>query len=159
MNYCKLINKGGHVIRITTKGRYALRAMLDLTVHQGINSPVTREDIARRQGLPATYLAQLFAALTKAGLVESVRGPGGGYLLRRPAEQITVGEVIRAVEGPVIPVRCVVDRSCVRASRCSLRELYRGLGRVIEQYLDAVPLSQLSIEQCQGEARPSEYES
>jgi len=139
------------VLRITTKGRYALRAMLDLAIHQ-VSSPVTREDIARREDLPATYLAQLFAALTRAGLVESVRGPGGGYVLGRPAAAITVGEIIRAVEGPVLPVQCVSETTlCVRAGECTLRDLYRGLGHVIEEYLDAISLANLSSAQCAGE--------
>jgi Rrf2 family iron-sulfur cluster assembly transcriptional regulator len=116
--------------------------MLDLAIHH-TNSPVTREDIAARQSLPATYLAQLFAALTKAGLVDSVRGPGGGYVLGRSAEEISVGEIIRAVEGPVLPVDCVGDTRCIRAGRCTLRQLYRGLGVVIEEYLDDVSLGSL----------------
>jgi Rrf2 family protein len=131
------------VLRITTKGRYALRAMLDLACHSG-DRPVTREDIAVRQKLPATYLAQLFASLTKAGLVDSVRGPGGGYVLGRASTEITAGEIIRAVEGPVVPVVCVADpRRCERASQCSLRQLYSGLGQAIEIYLDGVSLDEL----------------
>jgi len=132
------------MIRITTKGRYALRAMLDLA-NSSTGSPITREDIAERQDLPATYLAQLFATLTKAGLVESVRGPGGGYMLGRPADEITAGEIVRTVEGPVIPVLCVDDEaSCERAGRCTLRYLYAGLGETIETYLDAITLADLS---------------
>jgi len=116
--------------------------MLDLAINQ-TNSPVTREDIAARQNLPATYLAQLFAALTKARLVDSVRGPGGGYVLGRAACEISVGEIIRAVEGPVLPVQCVAETNCKRAGRCTLRQLYRGLGTVIEEYLDDVSLGSL----------------
>jgi len=131
------------MLRITTKGRYALRAMLDLACTQS-DEPITREDIAARQELPATYLAQLFAALTKAGLVDSVRGPGGGYVLGRPPEEITAAEIIRTVEGPVIPVACVADiDSCERAGRCSLRYLYSGLGDAIEAYLAGVTLADL----------------
>jgi len=132
------------MLRITTKGRYALRAMLDLANNQ-TDVPITREDIAGRQGLPATYLAQLFATLTKAGLVESVRGPGGGYKLGRPAAEITAGEIVRTVEGPVIPAVCVENAgSCERSGRCSLRYLYAGLGETIEAYLDAISLADLS---------------
>jgi Rrf2 family protein len=131
------------MLRITTKGRYALRAMLDLANNQ-TGAPITREDIAGRQGLPATYLAQLFATLTKAGLVESVRGPGGGYVLGRPAAEITAGEIVRTVEGPVIPVACVANAaSCERGGNCSLRDLYAGLGEVIEVYLNGVTLADL----------------
>ena len=141
-----LSSEGGRrkVLRITTKGRYALRAMVDLACHQG-DRPVTREDIAERQKLPATYLAQLFAALTKAGLVDSVRGPGGGYVLGRPAMEISAGQVIRAVEGPVVPVLCVTNGSrCERSAGCSLRSLYAGLGQTIETYLDNISLADLS---------------
>ena len=131
------------MLRITTKGRYALRAMLDLANNQ-TRSPITREDIAARQELPATYLAQLFATLTKAGLVESVRGPGGGYKLGRSASEITVGDIVRTVEGPVLPVPCVGDApSCGRAGRCTLRRLYAGLGDAIEVYLDGVTMAGL----------------
>lgn len=131
------------MLRITTKGRYALRAMLDLACNLD-DAPVTREDIAVRQGLPATYLAQLFAALTKAGLVKSVRGPGVGYMLGRPAGKITAGEIVGTVEGPVVPVECVADVDiCVRAGRCSLRRLYAGLGEAIEAYLSSVTLAEL----------------
>ena len=140
------------MLRITTKGRYALRAMIDLAAHQD-GQPVTREDIAERQDLPATYLAQLFAALTKAGLVASVRGPGGGYVLGRRPSEILVGDIIRAVEGPVVPVRCVAESSvCERSNKCSLRQLYGGLGRAIEEYLDAVTLESLCDANCRGEA-------
>ena len=95
-------------------------------------------------GLPATYLAQLFATLTKAGLVGSVRGPGGGYVLGRPANEITAGEIVKTVEGPVVPVACVSNSSsCERVGRCTLRHLYAGLGEVIEGYLDGVTLADL----------------
>lgn len=131
------------MLRITTKGRYALRAMLDLAMHQQ-DAPVTREEIAERQELPATYLAQLFSALTKAGLVESVRGPGGGYVLTRPADQITAGEILRAVEGPISLTACVVDEEvCGRAGRCSLRKLYEGLSDAIAHYLDTITLADI----------------
>lgn len=131
------------MLRITTKGRYALRAMLDLAMHQQ-DAPVTREEIAERQDLPATYLAQLFSALTKAGLVESVRGPGGGYVLTRPADQITAGEILRAVEGPISLTACVMDEEiCGRSSRCSLRKLYEGLSAAIANYLDTVTLADI----------------
>lgn len=132
------------MLRITTKGRYALRAMLDLANNE-TGSPITREDIAGRQELPATYLAQLFATLTKAGLVKSVRGPGGGYVLGRPAGEITAGEIVRTVEGPVVTVACVADvGSCDRTGHCSLRGLYAGLGQAIETYLDSITLADLT---------------
>jgi len=139
------------MLRITTKGRYALRAMLDLAQHQG-DHPVTREEIAERQALPATYLAQLFSALTKAGLMESVRGPGGGYVLSRPAENITAGEIIRAVEGPIALTNCVRDEdTCKRAGFCSLRKLYEGLTDVVIAYLDAVTLSDIGAGNIPGQ--------
>jgi Rrf2 family protein len=88
------------MIRISTRGRYALRAMVDLAQH-GDKGPVSRQDISERQEISADYLAQLFVHLQAAGLVEGVKGPGGGYRLARDARLIRAGDVVQAVEGPV----------------------------------------------------------
>lgn len=140
-------------MKITTNGRYSLRAMLDLALHEN-GQPVQRAEIAGRQAISAEFIAQLFRQLNKAGLVESVMGPGGGYRLGRPVEMITVGDIIRAVEGPVAAVYCVNPETktpCPRASACAAHQVWLQLSHVIEKFLDSVTLERL-----QGMARALE---
>jgi Rrf2 family protein len=140
-------------MKITTNGRYSLRAMLDLALHEN-GQPVQRAEIAGRQAISAEFIAQLFRQLNKAGLVESVMGPGGGYRLGRPAETITVGDIIRAVEGPVAAVFCVnpaAGKSCPRIGACAAQQVWRELSQVIEKFLDS-----MTLERLQGMARELE---
>jgi len=132
-------------MRLSTMGRYALRAMIDLACY-GAEGPVPRYEIAARQEVSEQYLAQLFLKLKHAGLVESVRGPGGGYLLARDADAITAGEVLRAVEETLAPVYCVgddEDATCSRVDGCPTHWLWKRLGETIRQTLDSVSLSEL----------------
>jgi len=132
-------------MRLSTKGRYALRAMVDVAMHSA-DGPVPREQIADRQEVSALYLAQLLAKLGKAGLVESVKGPGGGYMLARPASEIRSGDVIRAVAEPLAPVYCVdalPEESCHRRAECVTHLLWTQLGELIESFLDDVTLQDL----------------
>ena len=132
-------------MRLSTRGRYAVRAMVDVAMH-GADGPVPREQIAARQEVSALYLAQLLAKLGKAGLVESVKGPGGGYLLARPASGIRAGDIIRAVEEPLAPVACVddpPDEPCHRRAECVTHLLWTELGQRIEAFLDGVTLQDL----------------
>lgn len=132
-------------MRLSTAGRYALRAMADLSRHGG-GDLVPRLDIAERQAVSEQYLAQLFVRLRRAGLVESVRGPSGGYRLARPADGITAGDVLRAVEETLEPVFCVDEargESCPRVDGCPTRWLWSELGDAINQVLDGVTLSEL----------------
>ncbi|MFL7808505.1 MAG: RrF2 family transcriptional regulator [Anaerolineae bacterium] len=132
-------------MRLSTVGRYALRAMVDLACF-GTDGPVPRYEVAARQEVSEQYLAQLFLKLKHAGLVDSVRGPGGGYLLARGAGTITAGEVLRAVEETLAPVFCVGDEedmSCPRADGCPTHWLWERLGETIRQTLDSVTLSEL----------------
>jgi Rrf2 family cysteine metabolism transcriptional repressor len=127
------------MIRISTRGRYALRAMVDLALHAD-GEPALRQDIS------ADYVAQLFRPLHKAGLVESVKGPGGGYLLARDAADITAGDVVRAVEGPAAVVHCVLeddDPTCNRVDRCATHLLWKRLSAVMTEFLDSVTLQDL----------------
>jgi len=136
------------MIRISTRGRYALRAMVDLALHDH-EAPVGRAGIAERQGVSADYVAQLFRTLRDAGLVESVKGPGGGYRLARSADQVTAGDVVRAVEGPVAVVHCALphdDDPCNRVDRCVTHLLWQRLSNALEQVLDAVTLQDLGDE-------------
>jgi len=136
------------VIRISTRGRYALRAMVDLTLHAD-EAPVSRRDIAARQKISADYVAQLFRRLRAAGLVDGVKGPGGGYRLARDAATISAGDVVRAVEGPVAVVHCTLpgdEPSCNRVDRCVAHLLWKRLSATMTEFLDSVTLRDLCDE-------------
>lgn len=135
-------------MRISTRGRYALRAMIDLAQH-GQGGPVLRQETAERQEISADYLAQLFGRLQSAGLVEGVKGPGGGYQLARDAAKITSGDVIRAVEGQVAAVHCTLpnpdgEPACNRADRCPAQLLWQRLSEAMNDVLDSVTLQDLA---------------
>lgn len=139
-------------MRISTRGRYAVRAMADLALHAG-KGPVSRAEIARRQGISADYIAQLFCRLERAGLVQSVKGPAGGYRLARHPSQITVGEIVRAVEGPIALVDCVApggETRCPRVSYCPTRILWQRASAAVADVLDRVTLQDM----CAQAARP-----
>lgn len=134
------------MIRISTRGRYALRAMVDLA-RQGESGPVARQAIAERQDISADYVAQLFRELIEVGLVEGVRGPGGGYRLTRPAATITAREIVEAAEGPVAIVACVEPNEkpgCHRAKDCATRPLWKDLSEKMAEVLGSVTLEDLS---------------
>jgi Rrf2 family iron-sulfur cluster assembly transcriptional regulator len=145
------------MMRVSTRGRYALRAMVDLALHAD-GEPVSRQDIAGRQGISADYVAQLFRRLHAAGLVEGVKGPGGGYLLARDTANITAGDVVRAVEGPLAVVYCALpgnESACNRVDRCATHLLWKRLSAVMTEFLDSVTLQDLCDEarQLQEEVR------
>lgn len=129
-------------MRLTTKGRYAVTAMLDLALHQG-QGPITLADIAERQGISLSYLEQLFARLRKRTLVESVRGPGGGYSLGRDASRIFVAEVITAVDESVDTTRCGGAHNCQNNQRCLTHDLWHDLSERIYEYLNQISLRDL----------------
>jgi Rrf2 family iron-sulfur cluster assembly transcriptional regulator len=134
------------MIRITTRGRYALRAMVDLALHCG-DGPVARIDIAERQDISADYVAQLFHELQDAGLAEGVRGPGGGYRLARDAGEIRAAEIVEAVEGPVALVHCVApdgESSCHRVDGCATHLFWKRLSMLMKEFLDATTLQDLA---------------
>jgi Rrf2 family protein len=130
-------------MRVSTRGRYGLRAMFELARDYG-ESPVLLSTVAERQGLPHKYLHALLTTLKSAGLVRSVRGTRGGFLLaRRPAE-IRLSEIMRALEGPLSLVDCVADRRvCDREDRCPTRQVWQELSAAIEHMLDGVTLADL----------------
>ena len=132
-------------MRLSTKARYALRAMVDLAAYSE-QTPVSRRDIADRQGISPHYLEQLFARLRDAGLIEAVRGPGGGYRLTRQADEITAGDVVRAVENVLSPVACLIadpDLRCERAPTCPTQHVWKELGERVSQYLDSLTVKDL----------------
>ena len=134
-------------MRLSTLGRYALRAMVDLAVHQD-QGPVLRKEIAERQELSSSYLAQLFAKLGRAGLVTSIFGPGGGYVLAKSASEISAGDVLRAVDESLAPVFCLEptsDKRCERAADCVTHLLWKRVERSIEEALNSVTLADLCL--------------
>ena len=129
-------------MRLTTKGRYAVTAMLDLAIHQG-QGPIALADIAHRQGISLSYLEQLFSKLRKRSLVSSVRGPGGGYNLARPASEIPVAEVIAAVDERVDTTRCGGAGNCQNDGPCLTHELWLDLSNRIYDHLSQISLQHL----------------
>jgi len=130
-------------VRLSTKGRYAVMAMVDLACRSD-GKPVALADIAERQEISLSYLEQLFAKLRKGGLVRSVRGPGGGYLLARTAEATRISDIILAVDEPIRATRCTpgVPEGCrSNKSRCLTHDLWEELGHQIHLYLSAVSLA------------------
>ncbi len=132
-------------MKLSTKGRYGLRAMVDLAQHKD-EGPVAVHSIAERQGLSDRYLEQLMVPLKKAGLVKSVRGAQGGYTLARGSEKIIVGDVVRALEGPIAPVECVSEEfpdECARSEECVTRIVWTKMRNAITEALDSFTLADL----------------
>ncbi|QJD29113.1 Fe-S cluster assembly transcriptional regulator IscR [Methylococcus geothermalis] len=129
-------------MRLTTKGRYAVTAMLDLAYHSETN-PVTLTDIAKRQNISLSYLEQLFARLRRAGMVEGVRGPGGGYQLSRCADEINIAEIIAAVDEPIDSTRCGGKANCQNNQPCLTHDLWMGLSEQIREYLASISLGEV----------------
>jgi len=129
-------------MRLTTKGRYAVTAMLDLALHFK-EGPITLSDISQRQGISLSYLEQLFSRLRKQGLVDSTRGPGGGYRLSRAANEIPVADVITAVDEKVETTRCGGLSNCQDDHQCLTHELWTDLSHQIHSFLMGISLGQL----------------
>jgi Rrf2 family transcriptional regulator, cysteine metabolism repressor len=134
-------------MRVSTKGRYGLRVMIELALRNG-RGPVVMGEIAKSQGISRKYLHSLLTSLKSAGLVHSVRGAGGGYILAVPPEKITAGEVVKALEGPFALVDCVTDSSiCNRVDNCVTREVWKEVGAAAEKVLSDVTIGQLAERQ------------
>jgi Rrf2 family iron-sulfur cluster assembly transcriptional regulator len=129
-------------MRLTTKGRFAVTAMLDLALNQGAR-PVTLAGISRRQGISLSYLEQLFGKLRRHSLVDSVRGPGGGYTLAKQAENMSVAEIIIAVDEPIDATQCGGKENCREEGRCMTHDLWATLNEKMYDYLASVKLSDL----------------
>ncbi len=125
-------------MRLSTKGRYAVTAMMDLAIHEPAG-PVTLADISHCQSISLSYLEQLFAKLRRENLVRGVRGPGGGYRLARPANEITIASIIAAVDEKV-DSSCGGDSSCGDENPCLTHELWCGLSKKIYAFLDGISL-------------------
>jgi Rrf2 family iron-sulfur cluster assembly transcriptional regulator len=133
-------------MRMSTKAQYAVRAMVNLNLHSG-GSPVSLRDISLRESISLTYLEQLFVKLRRGKLVKSVRGPGGGYLLARPARDIQVDEIIDSVEESLVPVACMDQKhGCLCDDQCVTHNVWHGLGDRIRQFLSSITLADLTEE-------------
>lgn len=133
-------------MRLTTKGRFAVTAMIDLAMRQH-NGPVTLAGISQRQKISLSYLEQLFGKLRRHALVESTRGPGGGYTLGRPMANVSVADIIYAVDEPLDATQCRGKENCDNDQRCMTHELWANLNRVMVDYLDSVSLKDLVDQQ------------
>lgn len=134
-------------MRLTTKGRFAVTAMIDLALRQG-KGPVTLSGISQRQAISLSYLEQLFGKLRRHEIVESIRGPGGGYSLARQASAVTVADIIIAVDEPLDATQCGGKENCHGAdlasgTRCMTHELWATLNEKMVDYLDSVSLQDL----------------
>lgn len=129
-------------MRLTTKGRFAVTAMLDLAMHSG-KGPVALASISERQKISLSYLEQLFGKLRRGTLVESVRGPGGGYNLARPTHLLTVADIIVAVEEPIDSRQCEGRENCAGDRRCMTHDLWESLNDTVINYLSGVSLADL----------------
>lgn len=129
-------------MRLTTRGRYAVTAMLDLALHDQ-SGPVSLSEIAERQGISLSYLEQLFSRLRKRGLVDGTRGPGGGYRLRKSVQSISVADVIDAVDETVDATKCGGQQNCQGEQRCLTHDLWADLSTQIRDFLDNMSLNEL----------------
>jgi Rrf2 family iron-sulfur cluster assembly transcriptional regulator len=129
-------------MKLTSKGRYAVTAMLDVAIH-AVSGPVPLADISERQGISLSYLEQLFSRLRKYGLVNSIRGPGGGYRLGMCSAKISVADVINAVDETINATRCAGKGNCQDGAECLTHNLWEGLSDQIEDFLKNIPLSEL----------------
>lgn len=145
-------------MRLSTKGRYGVKSMLDLALHNE-DGPVALKSIAERQGISENYLEQLFASLRKAGHVNSVRGAQGGYVLAHSPEDISVGSVLRALEGSLAPVECVVEddaSKCIKSDLCVTRLVWEKIRDKVNEVVDSITLADL-IEEHKKNNENSEY--
>ena len=129
---------------VSTKGRYALRVMVDLAEHQAAGR-IPLKEIAARQGISEKYLENILATLVRANMLSGMRGKGGGYVLTRPPEQYTVGEILRLTEGSLAPVACLDGdcKGCSRSDECPTLDVWKNLDKLINDYLDGVTLDAL----------------
>ena len=129
---------------ISSKGRYALRVMLDLA-ENSLGQLIPLKDITERQNVSKKYLESIMVMLSKAGFVEAMHGKGGGYRLSREAGEYKVGDILRLTEGTLAPVMCLEENAapCARAEACKTLPLWTGLDKVIREYLDNISLEDI----------------
>lgn len=138
-------------LKFSTKGEYGVRAVFEIAKRYG-KGPIPIREIAERQGIDSVpYLEQLLNKLVRGGIVESTRGPGGGYVLARHPDEVTVGEVIRVLEGPIAPMACLLpddsSADCKRSAACATRLLWKRVGDRIEETLNETTFGDLWAEE------------
>ncbi len=149
-------------MRITTTSRYGVRALFDVAYHGG-GQPTQIKEIAKRQGISQRYLEQIFNKLLRGGLLKSRRGPRGGYLLARDAAEISIGDIITAAQGPIVPVQCLVPESgrkkaCELLPNCVTHHVWRETQRLLVDYYNSVTVADLcTIARKQGIARDLDH--
>ena len=133
-------------MKISSRGRYALRFLIDVAENSGDGVFVSIKDVSKRQEISVKYLEQIAPYLVRNRLLRSVRGPSGGYMLSKPACRYTAGEIIRAAEGKLAPVACLDDKvnRCKRKNVCRTLDLWKNLQNIINEYLDSVSLADLA---------------
>ena len=132
-------------MKLSTKGKYGVRAVFEIARHSG-NGPISIKEIAERQGISFSYLEQILHKLGKAGLIESVRGPAGGYLLARKPSELTIGDIVRVLEGPIALSHCLEpgeSADCYQADDCVARMVWAKVGAKIEEALDSISFDDL----------------
>jgi len=138
-------------MKLSTKGRYSIRAMIDLALHPD-EGPILIRDIAKRQRISEQYLEQLFIPLRVAGLVQGIKGAHGGFILIKPPAEIRLSEIIRATEGSIAPVNCVDEpRLCLQSSTCPTRYIWAKIKRAIDKVLESTTLQDLVEKQRETE--------
>ncbi len=131
------------MLRLSTKCQYGVRAMYEISRGYPYK-PITIKVISRRQDVSVPFLEQILSKLRKAELIKSVKGPGGGYLLKREPDKITIGNIVKELEGPVAITSCLnPEEGCVRVDGCVIHLLWRSLGRQIEDFLNTITLNDL----------------
>lgn len=132
-------------MKLSTKGKYGVRAVFEIARHYG-KGPITIKEIVERQGISISYLEQILYRLGKAGLIESVRGPAGGYLLARKPSDLTIGDIVRTLEGPIALSHCLEPGDageCYQAEDCVARMVWTKVGAKIEEALDSITFNDL----------------
>ena len=131
------------MLKLSTKGQYGVRAMYEIA-KAGSIGPVTIKEISEKQDVSVAYLEQIRNKLRKAGIIQSVKGPGGGYMLAREPEKISIGQILKELEGPVAITSCLdPSEGCVRVDSCVTHLLWKALGDNIERFLDSMSLLDL----------------
>lgn len=146
-------------MKLSTRGRYGVRAMFDLAQHIG-QGPISLKSIAERQGISEHYLEQLISGLRRNGLVKSVRGAQGGYILGSEPEKISVGDIIRVLEGPIAPVGCVAEEDqeiCQKAEDCVSRMIWEKVRDSIASVIDSVTLADMVMEASKKKSKSAGY--
>jgi Rrf2 family cysteine metabolism transcriptional repressor len=136
-------------MKLSTKGKYGVRAVFEIAKHSG-KGPITIKEIADRQGISFSYLEQILHRLGKAGLIESVRGPAGGYLLAGNPSKLTIGDIVRTLEGPIALSHCLEpgdSGECYQTDDCVARTVWAKVGAKIEEALDSISIDDLLHEQ------------